>query len=144
MNRTFSLAFVAACISLASFAEDASAQYSGRNARSISSATRNMLFNRPSVSPYVNLATRSASGGLPNYHTYVRPQLEQQQQQVAQQQRSAQVQRQISDIQNSYRQQQAQVQGQLTTGKVGWSSRGFPRFGTTLNYYPGFSAARRR
>ncbi len=135
--------FVALLLALTA-TEPANAQYSGSSARSIYSATRNMLYNRPTVSPYVNLATRNSSGGLPNYYTMVRPQVEQRERDVANQRQSAQLQHQISQVQEQVRQSQAQAEGMLITGRVGWSSRGLPRFGSYLNFYPGFQAVARR
>ena len=121
--------------------ENAAAQYSGTG---FYSSARSFLYNRPSVSPYVNLATRDSSFGLPNYFTLVRPQVEQREAEMARQHRAMQMQKQITQIQDQVRQSQANDLNAMTTGKVGWSGRGMPRFGSTLNYYPGFYAAPRR
>ena len=129
---------------LLAMASDAHAQYSSGNSRSMYNATRNFLYNRPTVSPYVQLGTNQGTAALPNYHTLVRPQIEQQQEQIAQQRQSAQLQQQVSQIQDQYRQQQSQQASQMITGRMGWSTRGLPRFGSTLNYYPGFYRIPRR
>ena len=42
-------------------------------------ATQLYWFNRPTVSPYLNLTIRDPVYGLPNYHTLVRPQLQRRQ-----------------------------------------------------------------
>ncbi len=119
-------------------AEPAMAQFSGSNARSLRNATRNYLYNRPTVSPYINLTSRDSSIGLPNYYTLVRPQIERQQEEVVRQRQQVQMQEQLNTVQDQFRQSQQQQQQFLMTGQFGWSSRGLPRFGTTLNYFPGF------
>jgi hypothetical protein len=86
----------------------------------------------------VNLASRGSQTGLPNYYTMVRPQIEQQQENIAQQRRTAQLQDQVNRAQQQAMQSQNQMSGYMITGRVGWSSRGFPRFGSYLNFYPGF------
>jgi hypothetical protein len=55
--------------------------------------TQRSLYNRPTVSPYLNLL-QPQGGGLPNYQTLVRPALEQRNQNL-------QMQRQISQLQSS-------------------------------------------
>ena len=112
--------------------------------RSAGRATQNYLYNRPTVSPYLNLTRRDSQVGLPSYYTQVRPQLERRQQDQMQQRQAQQTQRELASLRNNFRQQQNQGGQPLTTGKFGWSSRGMPRHGSTLNYYPGFFAARRR
>ena len=114
------------------------AQYTGNASRNIRNATRNFVYNRPTVSPYVNLATPNNSVGLSNYFTYVRPQLEQQEQAIAQQRQSAQMQQQLNQVQDQVRETQQQSASMMLTGRMGWSARGMPRFGTTMSYYPGF------
>ncbi len=104
---------------------------------SVRNRTRNFLFNRPTVSPYVNLASRNTSA-MPNYHTLVRPQIEAQQKSVKRQRKTAEIQQQLNIVQNEFRQSQQQANRMMSTGRYGWSSRGMPRFGSTLNYFPGF------
>ncbi|MCA9215346.1 MAG: hypothetical protein KDB27_19910 [Planctomycetales bacterium] len=109
------------------------------------SATQNFLYNRPTVSPYLNLTRQdSVQTGLPSYYTQVRPQIERREQDQQQAIQNRQMQRQLASIRNDFRQQQQQQGGQMSTGRFGWSSRGMPRHGSTLNYYPGFYAVRRR
>ena len=43
------------------------------------------VFNRPTVSPYLNLLRGTGSGSLPSYYTLVRPQIEQRQENIRQQ-----------------------------------------------------------
>jgi hypothetical protein len=119
-------------------------QYTGSSTRSIYSATRNYLYNRPTVSPYLNLTTRDSSMGMSNYFTLVRPQLEAREQEVARQRQTAQMQAQLDQVENQVRQTQQDVASQMLTGRVGWSSRGYPRFGVYMNYYPGFQRMARR
>lgn len=127
---------------IAGASQTANAQFA--SSRSMYQATRNYLYNRPTVSPYVNLTTRDSSVGLSNYFTLVRPQVEAQQQQVAMRQQQVQIQREISEVQNQVRQSQEQNQGMSITGQMGWSSRGYPRFGMYLSYYPGMNQIPRR
>ena len=54
----------------------------------------NALPARPTISPYLGLLT-SNSGGVSNYLTYVRPQIEQRQNQIRQQVQINQIQRQV-------------------------------------------------
>ena len=135
MLSKFVLIFAVASILIASAQESAHAQYTGgRNTRN---ATRNFLYNRPTVSPYLNLTSRN-SNGLSNYHTLVRPQLDQEQVNVQRQQQATRQQQELGEIQNQFRQSQNQAASMMITGRVGWSSRGLPRHGTYLNFYPGF------
>ena len=143
MNRAITrgaILSVSALVVVLGMQENAHAQF-GRGSRSVGRTTQNFLYNRPTVSPYLNLTTRDASNGLPNYFTMVRPQLDRRQQDVAQQRQNASVQRQLSQVQNQVRETQQQQAGSVLTGRMGWSSRGMPRFGNTLNFYP---ASRRR
>jgi hypothetical protein len=121
----------------------AQAQFTGSQSRSIAAATRNYLYNRPTVSPYLNLTTQDAQGGaVPNYFTMVRPQIEMREEQVRQQRQSAQMQTQLDHVQTQVRESQQQAAGMMLTGRIGWSSRGYPRFGSHLNFYPGFPRTR--
>lgn len=141
--RAFSWVLPALAASLVAFVgQSAHAQFA--SSRSMYQATRNFMYNRPTVSPYLNLTTRDSSVGLSNYFTLVRPQIEAQQQQTVMRQQQAAIQREISDVQNQVRQSQEQNQGMSTTGQMGWSARGYPRFGMYLNYYPGMNQIARR
>jgi hypothetical protein len=102
------------------------------------------MYNRPTVSPYLNLTTRSANTGLPNYFTMVRPQMEARDEDVARQRQSAQMQAQLDAVENQVRQSQQDAAAMMLTGRVGWSARGYPRFGTYMSYYPGFQRIARR
>lgn len=141
MTRRF-LFIAAVGLGLLTFAETAEAQTS-LGSVSVRNRTRDFLFNRPTVSPYLNLATRGTSG-MSNYHTLVRPQIERQQQDVVQRQQTTRMQQQLNAVQNEFRQSQQQASGMMLTGRYGWSSRGMPRHGSTLNYFPGFQAIPRR
>jgi hypothetical protein len=143
LNQTLlSSAVLAAGLVLLAGHHPAHAQFSSQSARSIRNATRNYLYNRPTVSPYLNLTTRDANVGMPNYFTMVRPQIEQRENEVMRQRQSAQMQAQIDQVQAQVRESQQQAAGMMLTGRVGWSARGYPRFGTHLNYYPGFQRLR--
>ncbi len=139
MNRRL---FFAAVVGFGLFglAEMGHAQMGGASVRN---RTRNFLFNRPTVSPYLNLATRG-TGGMSNYHTLVRPQVERQQQDAERSRQTVRMQQQLNRVQNEFRQSQQQTTGMMLTGRYGWSSRGMPRHGSTLNYFPGFGAIPRR
>ena len=123
--------------------EQSMAQFTSGRA-GVATATRNFIANRPTVSPYVQLGARNTGAGMPNYHTLVRPQIERRQQEAQQRRQTAQIQSDLSNIRGQFQRSQAQAASQMTTGKVGWSARGFPRFGSTLNYYPGFRMIPRR
>jgi hypothetical protein len=144
MNRNLlaSCAFFAALT--LSLQTEVFAQYSGASARSVRNATRNYLWNRPTVSPYVNLASRDSQFGLSNYFTLVRPQVEAREEAMARQRQTAEMQSQLDQVQNQVRQSQQDAAGMLITGQNGWSARGYPRFGTFLNFYPGFQRIPRR
>ena len=143
MNRSFSLLAIVgvACLMMV---QEANAQYGTGGARTVRGATRNFLYNRPTVSPYLNLTSRNSNMGLSNYFTLVRPQLERRQQDVAQRRQTAQIQAQLNHVQAQTVQNQQQAAGMMITGRSGWSSRGYPRFGVYLNYYPGMSQIPRR
>jgi hypothetical protein len=134
--------FVAGILTWLALASTSQAQYHG-GMTSIYRATQNYLYNRPTVSPYVNLATRDPSYGLSNYFTMVRPRLEHDEEQLVQRQQNARVQQQLSQIQTQVQQQQQQM-GLPTTGQMGWSQRGYPRTQTYLHYYPGMQQIGRR
>lgn len=120
------------------------AQFSTRGG-SVFGATRNYLYNRPTVSPYLNLTNPQTATGVSNYFTMVRPRLDQQEQEMAQRQQQQQMQQQVSQLQQTVQQQQQQQQmGLPTTGQIGWSQRGYPRSGIYLQYYPGMNMIRRR
>ena len=119
---------------VAGFQQSAEAQYKGGS--NAYTATRNFLYNRPTVSPYLNLTSRS-SNGISNYHTMVRPQLDQEQTNLRRQQQANRQQQEMGQIQSQFRQSQSQAAQMMITGRVGWSSRGMPRHGSYLNFYPG-------
>ena len=129
------LIVVLASAVVAGFQQAAEAQYKGGS--NAYTATRNFLYNRPTVSPYLNLTSRS-SNGMSNYHTMVRPQLDQEQVNVRRQQQASRQQQELGQIQSQFRQSQSQAASAMITGRMGWSSRGMPRHGTYLNFYPGF------
>jgi hypothetical protein len=138
MNASKFLMIALSCI-FVFFAHEASAQIPGS-----SSSISNYLYNRPTVSPYLNLTRRDNQYGMPTYYTQVRPQIERREQEQQQALQTRQMQQELASIRNNFRQSQLEQNGQMTTGKFGWSSRGMPRHGSTLNYYPGFYAIRRR
>jgi hypothetical protein len=102
------------------------------------------MYNRPTVSPYLNLTTRDATVGMPNYFTMVRPQVEAREEEVARQRQTAQMQAQLEAVESQVRENQQVAAAQMLTGRVGWSSRGYPRFGAYMSYYPGFQRIARR
>jgi len=137
MNRHLRFTLVlASTLLLAAQADTACAQDYTAGA-SVYRSTQNYLYNRPTVSPYLNLTTRDANQGLPQYFTSVRPRLEQRQRQVAQQRQNSQLQRQLNQVTARQAQMAQQQQGMILTGQMGWSRQGNPRFGIYLNHYPG-------
>ena len=119
-------------------------------ATSASFAQQRYTPSRPTVSPYLDLFRPRVRGGqLPNYYTFVRPQLRQSQinqsnQQVLQQQSQA-----IQQLQSSFQQgQQGQAGGPLVapTGKGSWFARPGSRstFLNTSRYYSQSGSSQRR
>ena len=91
--------------------------------------------SRPTVSPYMNLF-REDRGPLSNYHTYVRPMLEQQSVNYRQQSATQQLQQHVQALQ-----QQGQQYGPAEVSPTGIGAT----FMNRLHYYPGYrqSAPRR-
>jgi hypothetical protein len=90
--------------------------------------TQNSLYNRPTVSPYLNLL-QPQGGGLPNYQTLVRPAIDQRRQ-------NQDTQRQISQLQSSVAASTAQEQrGEVTFRPTGHGTGKFyySHFYPTLN-----------
>ncbi len=75
---------------------------------------------------------------MPNYFTLVRPQVEQREREMAQHQQQSRMQTQLNQVTQRQAQSQGQMADMMLTGRMGWSSRGMPRFGSYLNYFPGF------
>ncbi len=145
MNRTILASCVVAAVFLLSGGErQAFAQYNGMNSRSMGYATKNYLYNRPTVSPYLNLTSRNSSYGMPRYFTQVRPQIEARDHAMQTQRQTSQMQQQLNIVQDQLRQNQQQSAGMMMTGRMGWSSRGYPRFGSYMSYFPGFQRVPRR
>lgn len=93
--------------------------------------------HRPTVSPYLNLLREDLTDELtPNYHTLVRPQLEQIRFQQNQQRRNETVYRQLQQIQarTAFSPQGSEMM--MPTGHV-------TTFQNLSTYYPGFAARRR-
>ncbi len=89
-------------------------------------AVQRYIFDRPTVSPYLNLVRDSnSSSGLPNYQTLVRPALEQRQ-------RNIQQQRQINRLQTDLN----TTRRAFTRAKEGFQTGHPTRFMTYLHYYP--------
>lgn len=133
-TRLFSL--LIACLCLTAFASESYAQQARRYRPS-----------SPTISPYLNLLRNDNVGGLPNYYSLVRPQL--QQQSFNQQQRAFNAQ------QLSFEAQQAAALGSLSnqvqplvtpTGKASgfMTQGGGASFQNTSRYFPQQRAASRR
>ncbi len=127
---------IAACFVLFCIGEEVQGQVSQNPANFF----RRFVQDRPTVSPYLNLIgsqqdqMRGATA-RPVYQTLVRPQLEQRQANKAAQRNQVQMQRQLSDLRQSYQQSQSNVFG----------ATGHPtRFMIYSQYYPGFLSVRRR
>jgi hypothetical protein len=88
---------------------------------------------RPTISPYLNLLRRDV-GPLPNYHSLVRPQL---QQLANNQQQQLQLQQQRASIQaNTTRLTQVEEVQSLSTAAPTGSAAGFRNYS---HYYPGLA-----
>lgn len=120
---------IAAAVLHACWASEASAQYqaSGLNP---GQSLNNYILNRPTLSPYLNLARNDIGGssGLPNYYTFVKPELDRRQDAAVQQSQIRQLQNQVSGVQANL--QQAQQRGRAAVS-------GHPtRFMSYSHYYP--------
>lgn len=101
------------------------------------SFVNNYILNRPTVSPYLNLLRRDGFGGVTNYQTLVRPQIEQREFAANQQAEITRVQQQLAVQQRSLESaQQLRAQRVFSTGHT-------TRFMNLQQYYPGFSQLRR-
>ena len=95
----------------------------------VSNSINNFLYNRPTLSPYLNL-TRTDTGQIqPNYHALVRPELQRRQQQAAQTAQIRQLNRSAEQFQGSQMRSQRDRDRQLATGHP-------TRFFTYLHFYP--------
>ncbi len=105
---------------------------------STQSFARNYILSRPTVSPYLNLVRRDGFGGVTNYQTLVRPQLEQREFARIQQAELSRVRQQMAVQQRSIDTiQQQRAQRVFSTGHP-------TRFMNTQNFYPGFNELQRR
>ena len=113
-------------------ATDASGQLNQtKPLRSLANGTFNYLSSRPTVSPYLGLLQQQNLGGVPAYHSVVRPRLQQIQQQREQDQQRAQiaqVQNHLSSVRHNIRRAQDN-NGVFPTGHP-------TRYGNTMHYYP--------
>ena len=123
------LFFVIAATFLAQRNEGVAQTYNPRGA-GVAYQTRSFLYNRPTVSPYLNL-TRASSAYSANYQTLVRPQVEARERAMAENRHMAQLQQQVAEVRRNYQRQQS-GNGQRATGHP-------TRFMTYLNYYPGLN-----
>ena len=90
----------------------------------------NYLYNRPTVSPYLNLSRTNSGSFLPNYHALVRPELQRREQAARQTAHIARNARQLQQVQRDLRQtQDRQRRMGLVTGHP-------TRFMSYLHYYP--------
>ena len=97
----------------------------------------NYILSRPTVSPYLNLVRRDGFGGVTNYQTLVRPQLEQRELARIQQAEISRVRQQLAVQQRSIESvQQQRAQRVFSTGHP-------TRFMNLQQYYPGFSQLNR-
>ena len=97
----------------------------------------NYILSRPTVSPYLNLVRRDGFGGVTNYQTLVRPQLEQREFARIQQAEISRVRQQLAVQQRSIESvQQQRAQRVFSTGHP-------TRFMNLQQYYPGFSQLNR-
>jgi hypothetical protein len=114
------------------WAEPAAAQYFAPRSANVGRATADYLLDRPTVSPYLNLLRLESSSAMPNYHTLVRPEVENRQEAARQAMAIRQLQNNVSSM-----------QGEMN-GSQGFSTGHPTRFMTYLHYYPGLLNVRRR
>ena len=130
MAKTLLLVFVSAAA--LAVADQAHAQVG------TSSYVRNYILNRPTVSPYLNLVRRDGFGGVTNYQTLVRPQLEAREAAPFQQAELSRVQQQLAVQQRTLDSvQQQRAQRVFSTGHP-------TRFMNLRQYYPGFGNLQQR
>ena len=99
---------------------------------------RNYLLSRPTVSPYLNLLRVDGFGLTANYQTLVRPQIEQRELAVLQEQENFRLQQQLNAQQTSIESLRRQrSQRVFSTGHQS-------RFMDLRGYFPGFSAVQQR
>lgn len=88
------------------------------------------IFHRPTVSPYLQLLANPNRGGLPQYHTMVKPRLEARERTRQQESQISRMQQQITSIQQSVAPQR----------RDGVAITGHPtRFMNMIHYYPSLS-----
>lgn len=121
VSRT--LAGIVVALVFGAVSDEVSAQNASRD------FNRNFYYNRPTVSPYLNLITQAQSTGFaPIYQNVVRPQMEAREAQLRQDSDISRIQSQLSQMRADYGRQQNQS-GQVSTGHPS-------RFMTYLHYYP--------
>ena len=103
--------------------------YAGRSGYNYN--VRQQLRSNPTVSPYLTLVfngavTSNAGSVAPTYQTFVRPQVEQRENAIAQQRQLSQLQQQVSQIRSDY---QAGQNGPIATGHP-------TRYQIHTHYYP--------
>jgi hypothetical protein len=120
--------------------------FSGNYVRSTATATLNWAYNRPTVSPYVNLTRRdNISNGAMNYQRLVRPQLEARRRTQMQEayQRRSQMQQAVAALRSQMAMGTATAardprqQGPMPTGHITESM-------SYLHFYPQLQPGRRR
>lgn len=94
---------------------------------STANSLNNYLYNRPTVSPYLNLTRTDTGNFMPNYHTLVRPQVDQRNAQAAQSAHLESLNRRVQKIQQE--QMQMMREQKLMTGHP-------VRFNSYLHFYP--------
>ena len=116
---------------VALMAQDARAQLYDFGRQSVVANT----LERPTISPYLGLANFQGSTALPNYFSYVRPQLQQRQQNIRSEQQLQQLQRSIQSAtqQRQIPQQQQQIRPTGQAATYMWYG----------NFYPRMNVARR-
>ncbi len=108
--------------------QPANAQLRGSWLTSPRQFSERYLYNRPTVSPYLNLLNQQSTTGAPNYFTQVRPLLEQREQARRQTGALQQLQRQVTNVRQDLNRR---------TGPNAARVTGHPtRFMTYSHYYP--------
>jgi hypothetical protein len=131
INALRATVFAVSTICLLSATRPADAQVSNH------AFVQNYLLRQPAVSPYLNLVRRDSFGGVANYQTLVRPQLEQREFALIQEAELSRLNQELS-----VQQRTLNTIGQQRAQRV-FSTGHRTRFMNLEGYYPGFSQARR-
>lgn len=117
------------------FPDQCSAQFIPTGQFNIGRSFNDYLYNRPTVSPYLNLLRTDTGAIFPNYHTLVRPRLEERRALAEQSARIQNMSRRLNQVQREVERGRG-PNGELITGhptRFGNYSHFFPELGIPPN-----------